>query len=79
LSKKASNYKEMSKLLIPKFEKMRSVNRQIPKWTNQNSIYYRLPEYFKEKQREFLNTVPKPVHQKFPKTDYIVDTENDIK
>lgn len=69
----------MSKLLIPKFEKIRGISRQIPKWSDPNSIYFRLPEYYKAKQREFLNSIPKPIHQKSRETNYIVDIEHDIK
>lgn len=69
----------MSKLLIPKFEKIRSVSRQIPKWSDPNSIYFRLPDYYKAKQKEFLNSFPKPIHQKLIETNYVVDIEHDIK
>lgn len=50
------------KILLPKLEKFTAVNKQIPKWTDPNSIYYRLPEHYKKRHRDFLNTVPKPVH-----------------
>lgn len=69
----------MSKLLIPKFEKIRSVSRQIPKWSDPNSIYFRLPDHYKTKQKEFLNSFPKPIHQKLIEKNYAVDIEHDIK
>jgi hypothetical protein len=54
----------MSKILLPKFERIKSIGKQIPKWTNPNSIYYRLPEHYKARHQDFLNTLPKPVHYK---------------
>lgn len=69
----------MSKLLIPKFEKFRSVGKQIPKWTDPNGIYFRLPEHYKQRQREFLNTIPQPVHYKTPESEYKVDHEHGVK
>ncbi len=69
----------MSKLLIPKLERIRALGKQIPKWTQETSIYFRLPEHYKNRQREFLNTVPKPVHYKLPETKFLVDHEHGVK
>lgn len=69
----------MSKLLIPKLERIKSIGKQIPKWTDPNSIYFRLPEHYKQKQREFLNTLPKPVHYKIPERAYEVDHDHGTK
>ena len=69
----------MSKLLLPKFERIKSIGRQIPKWTDPNSIYFRLPEHYKVKQREFLNTLPKPIHQKVSEKPYELDIEHGVK
>lgn len=69
----------MSKLLIPKLERIRSLGREIPKWTDKTSIYYKLPEHYKEKQREFLNTIPQPVHYKKPEKLYEVNIEHGTK
>lgn len=69
----------MSKLLIPKFERIKSLGKHLPKWTDSNSIYYRLPEHYKKRQIDFLNTLPKPVHYKPTEKLYEVDHENGIK
>ncbi len=69
----------MSKLLLPKFERIKSIGLQIPKWTDPNSIYFRLPEHYKKQQREFLNTLPKPVHYREPEKLYDVDIEHGVK
>lgn len=69
----------MSKILIPKLERIKALGKQIPKWTDETSIYFKLPEHYKARQRDFLNTLPKPVHYKLPKTKYQVDHEHGVK
>ncbi len=69
----------MSKILLPKFERIKSIGRQIPKWTDPNSIYFRLPDHYKNRQREFLNTIPKPVHYRAPEKPYEIDSETGVK
>lgn len=65
----------MSKILLPKFERIKSIGKQIPKWTDPNGIYFRLPEHYKIRQREFLNTLPKPVHYKTFEKNIEIDPE----
>lgn len=67
------------KILLPKFERITSITKEIPKWSNPNSIYYRLPEHYKRRHREFLNTIPKPVHYKPSDAKWEVDHEHGIK
>lgn len=69
----------MSRILLPKFERVKSIGKQIPKWTNQDSIYNRLPEHYKQRHRDFLNTLPKPVHYKPSEKSYEVDHEHGVK
>lgn len=69
----------MSKILIPKIQRFQSIGRELPKWTDPKSIYYRLPEHYKKRQRDFLNTLPKPVHYKQSEKSYEVDHEHGIK
>ena len=67
------------KILLPKFERFRSITKEIPKWTDVNSLYYRLPEHYKRRQRSFLNTIPQPVHYKKSDKLYEVDHETGTK
>lgn len=69
----------MSKILLPKIERFRSIGRQIPKWTDPNSLFSRLPEHYKARHREFLNTVPKPVHYRPSEKAFEVDHETGTK
>jgi hypothetical protein len=69
----------MAKLLIPKLEYIRSMGKQIPKWTDPESLYYKLPEHYKRRQREFLNTLPKPVHYRPSEKSVIFDHETGFK
>ena len=69
----------MSKILLPKIQRFQSIGREAPKWTDPKSIYYRLPEHYKKRQQDFLNTLPKPVHYKPSETSYEVDHEHGIK
>ena len=69
----------MSRILLPKFERIKSIGRELPKWKDPNGIYARLPEHYKQKHRDFLNTLPKPVHYKSPEKPYIVDHEHGVK
>jgi hypothetical protein len=66
----------MAKLLIPKLEYIRSMGKEIPKWTDRNGLYYKMPEHYKRRQREFLNTLPKAVHYKASEVPYVVDHEH---
>ena len=66
------------KLLLPKLERIVSVGKQIPKWKDPNSIYFRLPEHYKRRQREFLNTVPKAVHYREPEAPFTQDHEHGV-
>jgi hypothetical protein len=65
----------MSKLLIPKLERFKTINKEVFKWKDPNSIFYRLPEHYKKRHREFFNTLPKPVHYKKSEKLYEVDHE----
>lgn len=67
------------KILLPKFERVKAIGKEIPKWTNPNSIYYRLPEHYKQRHREFLNTLPKPVHYIQSEKKWEVDHEHGTK
>jgi hypothetical protein len=51
------------RLLIPKFERITSVGK-IPskKWSDHDSIYKRLPEFYKRRHLEFRNHMPQAVH-----------------
>jgi hypothetical protein len=69
----------MSKILLPKIERIKAIGAEIQKWKDPNSIYYRLPEHYKKRQREFLNTLPKPVHYKATEKAYEVDHEHGVK
>ena len=69
----------MSKILLPKFERFRAIGRHIPKWSDPDSLYFRLPEHYKQRHRDFLNTVPKPVHYKPSEKPYIVDHVHGVK
>lgn len=62
--------------LIPKFQRFKAVGRySIKKWTDEDSIYKRLPEFYKKQQIDFLNKIPEPVHYVPDKRKYIVDHE----
>ncbi|RNA42640.1 39S ribosomal mitochondrial [Brachionus plicatilis] len=67
------------KLLLPKFERIKSLGKHLPKWSDPNGIYYRLPEHYKKRQVDFLNTLPKPVHYKPSEKLYEVDHEHGVK
>ena len=69
----------MAKILLPKFERITSIGRQLPKWTDPNSIYNRLPEHYKKRHREFFNTEPKPVHYKPSESKYEVDHDHGVR
>ena len=70
----------MSRLLLPKFQNIRAVGRyDTKKWTDPNSIYSRLPEFYKKQHIEFLNKIPEPVHYIPSKEKYIVDHETGYK
>lgn len=68
----------MSKILLPKLERIKSIGKQLPKWTDPNSIYCRLPEHYKARHREFLNTLPKPVHYRPPEREVDIDPETNF-
>ena len=65
----------MSRILLPKFERYRAVIKETQKWTDKNSLYYKLPEHYKKRHKEFLSTVPKPVHYIKSEKLYEVDHE----
>ncbi len=69
----------MSKILLPKLERFKSIYKETKKWTDPNSIYYRLPEHYKKRHREFFNTLPQPVHYKPSEKLYEVDHEYGVK
>ena len=69
----------MSKILLPKFERIKSITRTLPKWKDPNSIYMRLPEHYKQRHIDFLNTIPKPLHYKPPDNPFIVDQDHGVK
>jgi len=72
---KILNYRKMSRILLPKFERFRAVTKETQKWTDKNSLYYKLPEHYKKRHRDFLSTVPQPVHYKKAEKIYEVDHE----
>lgn len=63
------------KILLPKFERIKAIGLEIPKWTDPNGLYFKLPEHYKRRQREFLNTFPKAVHYKPAEKHWEVDHE----
>ena len=67
------------KILLPKLERFRAIGREIPKWSDPNGIYFRLPEHYKKRHREFLNTLPKPVHYKPSDKKYEVNHDFGVK
>ena len=67
------------RILLPKFEKFRAVVKDSPKWSDKNSLYYKLPEHYKKRQRDFLKTIPQPVHYRKPEKLYEVDHVTGIK
>ena len=68
-----------SRVLLPKFTKFRKITKEVPKWTDKNSLYYKLPEHYKRAQRSFLNNVPQPVHYKKADKLFEVDYETGTK
>lgn len=80
--KSARSKKDMSgkvKILLPKFQRVTAIGKEVKKWTDPNSIYFRLPEHYKRRHREFLNTMPKPVHYKASEKKWEVDHEHGVK
>jgi len=69
----------MAKILLPKFERITSIGRQLPKSTELNSIYNRLPEHYKKRHREFFNTERTPVHYKPAESKYEVDHDHGVR
>lgn len=66
----------MARPLLPKFQRISAVGRyETAKWTDENSIYYRLPEHYKRRHQEFLNRIPEPVHYIQNPDKYEVDHE----
>jgi len=63
------------RILLPPFEKVTSIGKEAPKWTDKTSVYYRLPEHYKQRYRETRNRQPALVHEKTPDKKYIVDHE----
>ncbi len=52
-----------TRLLIPKFKRITSVGKTpSTKWTDNDSIYKRLPDFYKQWQIEFRNRMPQAVH-----------------
>ncbi len=68
-----------SRILLPKIERITAIVKESEKWTDPNSIYYRLPEHYKKRYREFRNTLPKAVHYKASEKAYEVDHEFGVK
>jgi hypothetical protein len=68
------------KILLPKLERFKAVGpKDIYKWKDPTSIYSRLPEHYKKRHIDFLNTVPKPVHYMEPEKKFVVDHEYGIR
>ena len=61
------------KILLPKLERIKSIGKETFKWKDPNSIYNRLPEHYKARHREFMNTLPKPVHYRDPAEPMTID------
>lgn len=50
-------------ILIPKTLRITSPAKRIPRqWSEEGSIYKRLPEFYKKSYLEFISHQPKPVH-----------------